>query len=108
MVVRLADGEVTRVADVKSFQVPGKGGAWLAYLKEAKPEEKKPETKSGDEPKAETKAATPEETTRTWLSGAGSALRAWRSSSAAMGERQTLAVQTTLTSGGGSICKIKD
>ncbi len=60
VIVRLAGGEVTRVADVKSFQVPGKGGAWLAYLKEAKPEEKKPDAKAGEEAKSEPKPATPE------------------------------------------------
>ena len=38
--VNLASGAVTRDADVKSFQVPTKGGAWVAFLKEAKPEEK--------------------------------------------------------------------
>ncbi len=41
--VNLASGVVTREADVKSFQLPTKGGAWLAFLKEAKPEEKKPD-----------------------------------------------------------------
>ena len=71
VVVRLADGEVTRVADVKSFQVPGKGGAWLAYLKEAKPEEKKPEAKAGEEAKAETKTATPEEDAEAATGSAG-------------------------------------
>jgi len=60
VVVRLANGEVTRTADVKNFQVPAKGGAWLAYMKEAKPEEKKPETRTGGEA-VETKPATPEE-----------------------------------------------
>jgi hypothetical protein len=43
VIVRLADGSVTRVASVKSFQVPEKGGAWLAFLKEPKPEEAKPD-----------------------------------------------------------------
>ena len=37
LIVNLATGEATRVADVKSFQVPEKGGSWLAYLKEAPP-----------------------------------------------------------------------
>ena len=60
VLVALATGDVTRVADVKNFQVPTKGGSWVAYLKEAKPEAKKPdekarepaiaeETKPGDE-----------------------------------------------------------
>ena len=38
-IVRLATGEVTRVDNVKSFQVPSKGGSWAAYLKEPKPGE---------------------------------------------------------------------
>ena len=41
-IVQLATGAVTRIDDVKSFSTPTKGGAWLAYLKGAKPEEKKP------------------------------------------------------------------
>ncbi|MBL9186572.1 MAG: S9 family peptidase [Opitutaceae bacterium] len=53
VILSLATGAVTRVADVKSFQVPAKGGAWVAYLKEAKPEEKKPD------PAAATTAAPP-------------------------------------------------
>ena len=55
VVVQLASGAVTRIADVKSFQVPAKGGAWAAFLKEAKPEEKKP-----DDTKTEAKPAEPE------------------------------------------------
>ena len=38
LIVNLATGEATRVPMVKSFQLPTRGGAWLAYLKEAKPE----------------------------------------------------------------------
>jgi len=41
-IVQLATGAVTRIDDVKSFSTPTKGGAWLAYLKGAKPEAKKP------------------------------------------------------------------
>ncbi len=41
-IVNLATGAVTRIDDVKSFSTPTKGGAWLAYLKGAKPDEKKP------------------------------------------------------------------
>ncbi len=44
VIVNLASGDVARMADVKSFQVPTKGGGWLAYLKEPKPEDRKPET----------------------------------------------------------------
>ncbi len=43
VIVTLADGAVARLADVKSFQVPAKGGGWLAYLKEPKPEDRKPD-----------------------------------------------------------------
>lgn len=55
-IVNLATGAITTVADVKSFAVPAKGGAWLAYLKGAKPEEKKP-----GEAKPEEKPAEPEQ-----------------------------------------------
>jgi hypothetical protein len=34
VIINLATGETTRVAEVKSFAVPAKGGSWLAYLKE--------------------------------------------------------------------------
>jgi dipeptidyl aminopeptidase/acylaminoacyl peptidase len=50
VIVALATGDVTRVSDVKSFQIPSKGGAWVAYLKEAKPEEKKAEDASPAKP----------------------------------------------------------
>lgn len=35
LIMKLGSGEVTRIADVKNFQLPSRGGAWLAYLKEA-------------------------------------------------------------------------
>src|SRR5664279_2340061 len=43
-IVDLATGQAERVANVKSFDLPEKGEAWLAYLAEAKPEVK-PEAK---------------------------------------------------------------
>jgi dipeptidyl aminopeptidase/acylaminoacyl peptidase len=61
VMVKLATGEVTRVASVKSFQVPAKGGAWTAYLKEARPGEAKPEEASGEEKPAEPAPANEEE-----------------------------------------------
>ena len=39
-IVNLATGQVERVANVKSFELPEKGEAWLAYQAEAKPETK--------------------------------------------------------------------
>ncbi len=48
----LANGQVTRIEKVKSFQVPEDGAGWVAYQLEAKPEEKKPEAeapKPGDD-----------------------------------------------------------
>ncbi len=53
VMVKLATGEVTRVANVKSFQVPAKGGSWAAYLKEAKPGDPKPDSADAAEKKAE-------------------------------------------------------
>jgi dipeptidyl aminopeptidase/acylaminoacyl peptidase len=38
LIMPLEGGQTQRIADVKSFQVPLKGGAWVAYLKEAKVE----------------------------------------------------------------------
>jgi len=40
VIVDLASGQATRVAGVKNFQVPAKGGSWLAYLKESAAEKK--------------------------------------------------------------------
>ncbi|MEO6246768.1 MAG: hypothetical protein ABIQ12_15180, partial [Opitutaceae bacterium] len=55
--VNLASGAVTRDAGVKNFQVPTKGGAWVAFLKEAKLEEKKT-----DETKPAAETTEPNET----------------------------------------------
>ncbi len=41
VIVNLTTGESTRITAVKSFALPAKGGAWLAYLKAPIPEEKK-------------------------------------------------------------------
>ncbi len=51
-ILDLANGQVTRIEKVKSFQVPEDGIGWIAYQLEAKPEEKKPEAeapKPGDD-----------------------------------------------------------
>lgn len=37
LILKVGTAEAVRIADVKSFQVPEKGGAWVAYLKEAPP-----------------------------------------------------------------------
>ncbi len=56
VIVNLATGETTRVPMVKIFQIPSRGGAWLAYLKEPKPEpakatdEKKPDASTEAKP----------------------------------------------------------
>lgn len=66
--VKLATGDVARVADVKSFQVPAKGGSWVALHKEGKPEEakdgeakpeEKPDTADEDGEEVEADAAPP-------------------------------------------------
>jgi len=38
VIMNLGSGAVTSIDNVKSMQVPEKGGPWLAYLKEGKPE----------------------------------------------------------------------
>ena len=45
-ILDLANGQVTRIEKVKSFQVPEDGAGWIAYQLEAKPEEKKPEAEA--------------------------------------------------------------
>ena len=37
LLMTLSSGSVTRIASVKNFQVPEKGGSWLAFAKEAPP-----------------------------------------------------------------------
>jgi dipeptidyl aminopeptidase/acylaminoacyl peptidase len=37
LLMKLGSGETTRIDRVKNFQVPSRGGAWVAYLKEAPP-----------------------------------------------------------------------
>lgn len=56
-IVKLENGQAERIANVKSFDLPEKGAAWLAYLAEAKPESKvdpkqdaTPEVKPGTAP----------------------------------------------------------
>jgi dipeptidyl aminopeptidase/acylaminoacyl peptidase len=60
--VKLASGDVTRMADVKSFQVPVKGGSWVAYHKEGKPEDTKPVGAKAEEKPAEPEERETEET----------------------------------------------
>lgn len=62
-ILNLATGEVARVAEVKSFQVPSKGGSWLAFLKEGKPEAPKADE---DAPKTAKKGASPTTGSRTY------------------------------------------
>ncbi|MGQ9919642.1 MAG: hypothetical protein ACUVS7_19790, partial [Bryobacteraceae bacterium] len=49
LLMKPGTGEVTRIADVKSFQLPSRGGAWLAYLKEAPPAPPANQAKPGEE-----------------------------------------------------------
>ena len=54
LVVDLTSGAATRLPAVKSIQMPARGGAWLAYLKEAPPAGRDATAKSGadEEPRA--------------------------------------------------------
>jgi dipeptidyl aminopeptidase/acylaminoacyl peptidase len=47
VIVDPISGATTRIQGVKGMQVPAKGGAWLAYLKEARPGDKE-DAKNGD------------------------------------------------------------
>jgi dipeptidyl aminopeptidase/acylaminoacyl peptidase len=51
-IMDLSTGEVARVERVKSFQVPEEGTGFIAYLLEAKPDEKKADEKKPDSPQA--------------------------------------------------------
>ncbi|HSB10369.1 MAG TPA: hypothetical protein VLM38_12850, partial [Blastocatellia bacterium] len=47
-IMDLSSGEVTRIERVKSFQVPEEGAGFIAYLLEAKVEERRPEDRRAD------------------------------------------------------------
>ena len=54
LILDLDSGAAARADSVKSMQVPARGGSWVAYLKEGKPEEKKgaeKEDKKGESPR---------------------------------------------------------
>ncbi len=57
LLLKLSQSAVTRIDRVKNFQVPSRGGAWLAYLKEAPPAPAANQAK----PAAEAKPAEQEE-----------------------------------------------
>ena len=58
-IMDLSSGEVTRVDRVKSFQAPEEGSGFIAYLLEAKVEERRPEDRRPDAPaQASTQAPT--------------------------------------------------
>jgi dipeptidyl aminopeptidase/acylaminoacyl peptidase len=61
-IVNLATGLVERIANVKSFDLPEKGAAWLAYAAEAKPESRQ-EAKPEARPATDDDADQAEETT---------------------------------------------
>lgn len=48
VIVRLDTGEVTRIADVKGFQVPSRAGGWFAYQRAGKPGESAAEEGKSD------------------------------------------------------------
>jgi dipeptidyl aminopeptidase/acylaminoacyl peptidase len=55
-IMDLSNGEVTVIERIKSYQMPEEAGGWVAYLKEAPPEEeKKVEEKKAEEKKEEEK-----------------------------------------------------
>lgn len=49
LVIKLSDGSAQKIEGVKSMQVPEKGGDWVAYHKEGKPEPAAEAAKPGDE-----------------------------------------------------------
>ncbi|MBA3974234.1 MAG: hypothetical protein C0504_08470 [Candidatus Solibacter sp.] len=58
LIVNLSTGEATRVERVKSMQVPSKGGAWVAYLKEANPGQADPAKPGDDDAEDQARRAT--------------------------------------------------
>lgn len=58
IMVNLVTGEAVRVPNVKNFQIPARGGAWVAYLKETVPENEA--EKAATAKKAKTKRPSPD------------------------------------------------
>ena len=66
LIFNLASADVVRVPNVKSVQVPTKGGAWVAYLKEeVKPEPAKADDTTAKAPVAAATVAPPPQTSAT-------------------------------------------
>lgn len=63
LIVNLVTGEAVRVPNVKNFQIPARGGAWVAYLKEAAPETEA--AKAAAAKKAKAKKPAPAKATQT-------------------------------------------
>lgn len=72
VIVRLDSGEVVRLPDIKGFQVPSKGAAWVAYQREAKPEDRTP-AEGAPAPAAPGSDESDEDATATAPRGAGTA-----------------------------------
>jgi len=54
-IMNLSNGEVIEIERVKSFAMPEEAGRWVAYLKEAPPEEEKKEENKGKEGEEKTR-----------------------------------------------------
>jgi dipeptidyl aminopeptidase/acylaminoacyl peptidase len=67
LIVNLSTGDQTRVPQVKNFFVPTRGGGWVAYLKEPKPEAAPAKTDEA-KPEATTEEPKPEKTEDTSFS----------------------------------------
>ncbi len=74
LLMKLGQGAAARVERVRNFQVPSRGGAWVAYLKEAPPAPAANQAK----PAAEAKPAEPDEEAEDQQRGAASGAAAAR------------------------------
>jgi len=75
LLMKLGSGETTRIERVKNFQVPSRGGAWVAYLKEAPPAPAANQAKPAAEAKPGEEDGEAEEDQQPRRPGAGAAGR---------------------------------
>lgn len=71
LIMKLGSGEAARIERVKSFQVPSRGGAWLAYLKEPPPAPAANQAKPAAEAKPAEQDSDDEDQQRGAAAGAG-------------------------------------
>jgi dipeptidyl aminopeptidase/acylaminoacyl peptidase len=96
-IMDLSNGQVTRIDRVKNFQVPEDGSGFIAYLLDAKPEEKKPEARKESQPSSSETTSAPSQTPSAATSSAPSGARKGKEKKKEYGSNLVLRSTTTST-----------